>query len=142
MPYTNPYQTPFAAPFQQQPYVPSMPTMPQMPVQQPGIAGHMVGSHEEIKPNDVPMNGSPAYFPAQDGSVIYAKAWNPDGSITTIRYLPAVDNPVRDEEQTGPTLLDIMDQLSDIEDLLKAQRKPATTKRATAKKEATDDASD
>lgn len=141
MPYT-PYQMPFAAPFQQQQYAPSMPTQVQpMPVQQPGIAGHMVGSHEEIKPNDVPMNGTAAYFPAQDGSVIYAKAWNPDGSITTVRYTPAVE-PKGDETESTPTLFDIMDQLSDIQDLLKAQRKPATTKRATAKKEASDDASD
>lgn len=138
MPYQNPYQMPFAAPFQQQ-YTPSMPTMPQMTVQQPGIAGHMIGSHEEIKPNDVPMNGTAAYFPTQDGSAIYAKAWNPDGSITTLRYLPEIQQPTDDVQ--APTLFDIMDQLSDIQDLLKATRKPATTKR-TAKKEETDDASD
>lgn len=139
MPYQNPYSMPFAAPYQQQQYTPAMPTMAQMPVQQPGIAGHLVGSHEEIKPQDVPMNGSAAYFPAQDGSVIYAKAWNPNGSITTVRYVPEA-NQAQDDVQ-APTLFDVIDQLSDIQDMLKAAQKPATTKRAT-KKVTEDDASD
>lgn len=136
----QPYQMPYGQQYQpmQQMFTPSMPT--QAPIQQSGIMGHMVGSHEEIKPNDVPMNGTAAYFPTQDGSVIYAKAWNPDGSITTVRYLPAVDTQSNDAQ--APTLVDVMDQLSDIQDLIKAARKPATTKRTTAKKEDADDTSD
>lgn len=113
-----------------------------LPVQQPmpGIMGHMIGSHEEIKPNDVPMNGSPAYFPTQDGSLIYAKAWNPDGSITTVRYAPITEE--QPEQQGGPTLIDIMDQLSDIQDAVNALSKPRPVKRTTTKKETTDDASE
>lgn len=136
--------TPYQPTFQllQQPYAPTVPAM-QSPVQvqpQAGITGHLVGSHEEIQPNDVPMNGSPAYFPAQDGSVIYAKQWNPNGSITTVRYVPAVDTPADDAQ--APTLFDIMNQLSDIQDILKSERKPATTRKTTAKKGTADDASD
>lgn len=122
-----PYQ-----PFQQ-PYQPAMPQpMPIQPTS--GISGHLVGSHEEIQPNDVPMNGQAAYFPAQDGSVIYAKQWNPNGSITTVRYVPAVD----EQEDSTPTitLQDIVDQLDDIRDLLKKPARKTTTKKVT------DDASD
>lgn len=127
----------------QQPFAPSLPAQQPMQQQsfapQTGIMGHMVGSHEEIKPQDVPMNGAAAYFPTQDGSVIFAKAWNPDGSITTVRYTPEIENKP-DDVQT-PTLFDIVDQLNDIEDLLKADKKPATAKRTT-KKVTEDDASD
>lgn len=132
----SPYGQQFQQQFTPQQFTPSMPTF-QQPIQQPGIMGHMIGSHDEIKPNDVPMNGTAAYFPTQDGSVIFAKAWNPDGSITTVRYTPEVDQP--SDAPQAPTLFDIVDQLSDIQDMLKAAQKPATTKR-TAKKEAADDA--
>lgn len=125
-----PYQ-----PFQQ-PYQPAIPSMPQsMPIQTTsGISGHLVGSHEEIQPNDVPMNGTAAYFPTQDGSVIYAKQWNPNGSITTIRYVPALDE--EDNQPAGITLQDIVDQLNDIQDMLKKPARKTTTKKVS------DDASD
>lgn len=124
----------------QQPFTPTLPTM-QQPVQvqpQSGITGHLIGSHEEIQPSDVPMNGSASYFPTQDGSVIYAKQWNPNGTITTVRYLPETGNT---DDVQQPTLADIVDQLNDIQDMLK---KPAT-KRTTAKKtteKVSEDASD
>lgn len=125
----------------QQPFTPTLPTM-QQPIQvqpQSGITGHLIGSHEEIQPSDVPMNGSAAYFPTQDGSVIYAKQWNPNGTITTVRYLPET---VESDDAQQPTLADIVDQLNDIQNMLK---KPATTRKSTAKKateKVSDDASD
>lgn len=85
------------------------------------------------------MNGSAAYFPTQDGSVIYAKQWNPNGTITTVRYLPET---VESDDVQQPTLADIVDQLNDIQNMLK---KPATTRKSTAKKateKVSDDASD
>lgn len=119
----------------QQPYTPTLPAQPiQQPMQvQSGIMGHMVASHEEIKPNDVPMNGAAAYFPSQDGSVIYAKQWNPNGSITTVRYIPET---VQQEDEQTPTLADVINQLNNIEDLLRPKR-PATKK--PVKKEVEDD---
>lgn len=111
----------FYQPFNGFQYQPSLPTMPPN-----GLTGHVVASDAEIKPQDVPMNGNAAYFPAQDGSVIYAKAWNPNGSITTVRYVPQMDEK---QEVPAVTLQDVMDQLNDIQDLLK---KPAA-KRAAKK---------
>lgn len=54
---------------------------------QQGIAGRMVKSPEEITPQEVPTDGSLAFFPASDGSCIYGKRWMPDGSISTTRYV-------------------------------------------------------
>ena len=124
--YANPFYQ------QQQPQLPNYAA--QLPQQ--GIMGRTIGSHEEIAANDVPMNGTPAYFPTQDGSVIFAKQWNQDGSITTLRYVPEA---TAQETQQQPTLFDIVNQLNDIQDLLTA--KPAT-KRTTTKKAATDDTSE
>lgn len=126
------YQPSYQASFN--PYIPQMPTIPQA-APQSGLTGHLVASQEDIKPQDVPMNGQAAYFPSQDGSVIYAKAWNPDGSIATVRYIPDVQP---DNSTPQPTLFDIANQLSTIEDLLTAKPKPATRKTA-AKKEAEDE---
>lgn len=111
------------------------PTLPS----QPTIAGRIVKSIEEIVPNEVPMNGSVGIFPLADMSSIFVKGWNQDGTISTITY-KAVVEPEKPEEPTV-SLVDIMDSLNDIQSLLKAD-KPATTRKATTRKKADDDASD
>ena len=69
--------------------------LPQQPVQQvpqqqtqSGINGRMVAAVEQIAANDVPMDGSVAFFPKQDLTEIYAKQWGADGSIKTVVYKP------------------------------------------------------
>ena len=68
-------------------------TVQQMPQQQnlqiqAGINGRMVATVEQIAANDVPMDGSVAFFPKQDLTEIYAKQWGADGSIKTVVYKP------------------------------------------------------
>lgn len=53
-----------------------------------GINGKIVAAVENITANDVPMDGSVAFFPKQDLSEIYVKGWNADGTIRTIVYKP------------------------------------------------------
>ena len=92
----NPYQTylpqsPWQGP---QPY--TQPQTAQLPVQQvqtqanPPLVGHIVTANDQIPVSEVPQNGTPAYFPMQDGSSILAKSWQPDGTIATVRYIPEV----------------------------------------------------
>ena len=109
-----------------QPYIPQVPTVTPT-VTQPTLTGHLVASPDEIKPNDIPMNGQAAYFPSNDGKVIYAKAWNTDGSIATVRYVAES----AEETPSQPTLFDIANQLSNIETLL--TEKPKTTRKTTRK---------
>ena len=76
--------------------------LPQQPVQQvpqqqnlqtqAGINGRMVASVEQIAANDVPMDGSVAFFPKQDLTEIYAQQWGADGSIKTVVYKPYTDH--------------------------------------------------
>ena len=55
---------------------------------QTGINGKMVAAVEQIAANDVPMDGSVAFFPKQDLTEIYAKQSGADGSIKTVVYKP------------------------------------------------------
>lgn len=62
-----------------------------MPQQAAGINGRVVQTVENINANEVPMDGSMAFFPKQDLSEIYVKGWNADGTIKTIVYKPYTD---------------------------------------------------
>ena len=53
-----------------------------------GVNGRVVQSVEMITANDVPMDGSAAFFPMQDMSAIFAKSWNADGTIKTVTFKP------------------------------------------------------
>ena len=53
-----------------------------------GINGRIVQAVENINANEVPMDGSMAFFPKQDMSEIYVKGWNANGTINTIVYKP------------------------------------------------------
>ena len=57
-----------------------------------GLNGRIVQAVENINANEVPMDGSMAFFPKQDLSEIYVKGWNADGTIKTIVYKPQIDN--------------------------------------------------
>lgn len=66
--------------------------MQQSVQQQPqGIVGKIVNDFSELTANDVPMNGSAAFFPKSDGSEIQARAWTANGTIQTVVYKPVLD---------------------------------------------------
>lgn len=75
-----PEQQPIQQPVQQM-------QQPNLPVQT-GVNGRIVTAVEQITANDVPMDGSMAFFPKQDLSEIYVKGWSADGTIKTIVYKP------------------------------------------------------
>lgn len=54
---------------------------------QPGISGRVVTGPGEIQVQEVPTDGTVAWFPATDGSCVWGKRWTPDGSIRTVRYV-------------------------------------------------------
>lgn len=84
-----------------------------MPQQPAGINGRVVQAVENINANEVPMDGSMAFFPKQDMSEIYVKGWNADGTIKTIVYKPYTApkdnqtvNPMANTENAKFTLSD------------------------------------
>lgn len=78
-----------------------------------GLNGKIVPAVENIAANDVPMDGSIAFFPKQDMTEIYAKAWNADGTIRTVVYRPV--EPVLDGQtnMSTPTTENLKIGLSD-----------------------------
>lgn len=100
---------------QQQPMQMNQQPIPQQIV---GINGRIVQAVENINANEVPMDGSMAFFPKQDMSEIYVKGWNADGTIRTIVYKPYTEpggsnagNPTTDIENAKFTLSDESAQL-------------------------------
>lgn len=72
---------------------------------QSNVLGKMIQAPTDIMPGDIPMNGTPCFFPMQDGSAIYMKAWSADGTINTMRFIP--ENPAIKE----PTQLDRIENM-------------------------------
>ena len=76
------------------PYTPlSAPITPQIqqPLPQPSIRGRIIQNEAEITPSEVAMDGSIALFPTHDYNAIFAKQWQADGTLKTIKYVPAVE---------------------------------------------------
>lgn len=109
-----------------------------------GINGKMIAELNQITANDVPMDGSVAFFPKQDLSEVYAKSWNADGTIRTVTYKPVLDN--EPKTATGPEKLkcdlseesaqnimnkfeEISDRLGQLEKSLQSQRKTSQSQR-------------
>lgn len=79
----------------------------QQPVQQnqpQGIVGKIVNDFSELTANDVPMNGSAAFFPKADGSELQVRSWTANGTIQTVVY-----RPVQEENAAESTNIPQMD---------------------------------
>lgn len=81
----------------------------------PGLHGRIISNPEEIKLNEIPMDGTASLFPMNDDSCIYAKAWGQDGKIQTYRYIREDAEPV----DKGPSeFSQVMTRLDKIEQML------------------------
>ena len=119
----NPYQMP-----QANNYIPQYQTYQQAynPMQniqrfqqpeqmQQGIFGKVVQSQDSIVANDVPMNGSVAFFPKSDLSEIYAKQWSADGTISTMVFKPVQnDNTNKLSQETEKLKFDLSENVTEV----------------------------
>lgn len=90
-PYNLPgYQPPSFGYNPQQTYMPQtpQPAPSQEPMAIPHLIGRSISANDQIPPKEIPSDGSPAYFPMQDGSAILVKVWTGNGTIQTVRYIP------------------------------------------------------
>lgn len=122
----NPYQIPQANNYMpqyqtyQQAYNPMQNIQRFQQQQQPeqiqqGIFGKVVQSQDSIVANDVPMNGSVAFFPKSDLSEIYAKQWSADGTISTMVFKPIQnDNPNKLSQDTEKLKIGQSDEATEI----------------------------
>lgn len=76
------------------------------------IQGRTVSSPDEITVQDVPSDGSLALFPSSDGSCIYGKRWESNGSISTCVYVQQ-----QVETERPDRIQDISDKLDTCERL-------------------------
>ena len=82
---------------------------------QQGIFGKVVQSQDSIVANDVPMNGSVAFFPKSDLSEIYAKQWSADGTISTMVFKPIQnDNPNKLSTETEKLKFDLSENVTEV----------------------------
>lgn len=126
------YNTPGFNPYTQNFY----PTYPQIqPMQTYGtpsnppanrnVFGRVVNSETDITPNEVPMDGSVSLFPMADYSKIFAKQWNPDGTIkTTVFVIDAQPDSATQSQYFEDEMRDRLDHLESLITRQNKYRKP------------------
>ena len=79
------------------------------------INGRVVQSADMITANDVPMDGSVAFFPTQDLSEIYAKSWDANGTIVTRLFKPVLaDNTNKLSSETEKLKFDLSENVTEV----------------------------
>lgn len=64
------------------------------------LVGRLVFSPDQITPQEIPTDGTPAIFPLDDGSAIYVKTFQPDGTFGEYKYvLEKPKDPKQDAQQ-------------------------------------------
>lgn len=108
--FNNPYGYPMQGyPVQgygyQQPvvYRPPVQQMTQQPPMISAIPGRVVNTFEDIRPNEVPGDGSISVFPQGDLSCIYVRYIAGDGTIKTRKFVEETEAIAADMPSTGQT---------------------------------------
>lgn len=87
-PQNNQPMSGFPSPIQQQPYTPSTASQSSQTSPSPALKGRVVGDISEVKPGEVPMDGTFCYYPKRDGTEIYVKLWDQKGELLTFTFIP------------------------------------------------------
>ena len=127
-------------PYQQYPQYPYQPQQAYQQMQQTvmpnqsrtfsPITGRVVNSLDEITVQEVPTDGTVAWFPSADGSCVYGKRWTPDGNITTMRFVPEAADATPSQPDPFQLINARIDELVDlVEDISDNMPRPAGTKR-------------
>ncbi len=87
------------------------------------VPARIINDPKEIMPNEVPMDGSVSLFPTADYSCVYAKAWNANGMIDTVKYVPEKPE-TQNTPQSQDVLSAILARLDNIERTLNKRNKP------------------
>lgn len=155
-PPSNPYQNNYGQPMQMQnPYMDRMNQLqsfqqnlqqPQISQNQPqGIIGRVVNDFSEITANDVPMNGSAAFFPKADGSELQVRSWASNGTIQTVVYHPVIPEnaehganiPQNDFTALNDDVKALRDDIKDMRSMIEKSMGGTTKTTTRAKKQET-----
>lgn len=97
----NPYQ------YQTQQYSYFQPTQGQAPT----LKGRVINCENDITPQEVAMDGSISYFPQANNQVIFAKQWNSDGTISTVKYILDQQQPQEEKPDPFKPIYDRLDSI-------------------------------
>lgn len=126
---------------QPQPFQP-MPQTQAQPKPFSPITGRVVNSLDEITVQEVPTDGTVAWFPSADGSCIYGKRWTPDGNITTMRFVPEAADAAPSQPDPFQVINDRISELFQLVEEIKddmpmtAETRRTPTKRKVVKTDA------
>lgn len=76
------------------------------PSARPQLVGRWVSDFDEIKPQEVPMDGWMYLFPQIDWSCIHAKYWDNSGTLRSFRFLPEKNDPPAQQQIAMPPEMD------------------------------------
>lgn len=118
--------------------------MAQQPQQMATLNGQMVGSLDEVKAKDVDLSGLPTWYPKADGTEVYRKQLQPDGTSKILTYTLSQEGVQEPVNQTvdadmlntllGQLKQDLMAEISGIKDLVSAPAEPSKTQRGGSQK--------
>lgn len=100
------------------------------------LPGRMISGLNDMRPQDVPMDGTPAFFPQNDGKYIYVKLFDENCNLKTFRYVVDTE-PIKEpipEKPTDPMLL--MQSLVDKLDNMQKQIDELNQNKSTSKSDA------
>ena len=102
----------------------------QQPQQLSALNGQMVGSLDEVKGKDVDLSGNPTWYPKVDGTEVYRKQLQPDGTSKILTYVLSNEGMQEQPKQMvdvdilntlfGQLKQDLMTEISGIKDLVGA----------------------
>ena len=100
----------------------------QQPQQLSALNGQMVGSLDEVKGKDVDLSGNPTWYPKVDGTEVYRKQLQPDGTSKILTYVLSNDGMQEQPKQMvdvdilntlfGQLKQDLINEISGIKDLV------------------------
>jgi hypothetical protein len=144
---TMPYQDRFSQ--LQNQYNQSIPYGQPMTQQQTvTLNGQMVGSLDEVKAKDVDLSGNPTWYPKVDGTEVYRKQLQPDGTSKILTYTLSQEGMQEQSKQIVDANMinslfvqlkqDIMTEISGIKDLVETSislpGEPSKTQRGGSQK--------
>lgn len=121
---------------QPQPFQP-MPQTQAQPKPFSPITGRVVNSLDEITVQEVPTDGTVAWFPSADGTCVYGKRWTPDGNITTMRFVPEAADTAPSQPDPFQVINDRISELFQlVEEIKDDMPMTAETRRTPTKRKA------
>lgn len=82
------------------------------------LNGRFISSPDDILPREISMDGGVSLFPMSDYTCIYAKQWDANGNIQTVKYVPVIENGDQNEIPNITGIDTVLEHLGSIEQKL------------------------